>query len=185
MPIFWTILNGTPQQAIIAGTGSNNEFALSEVSQWLEERYISHVPRFDGRCAEALPDDPIWLARCGYRRSRCSAHRSPETWKFDTAARWPARKIKTLSVIYVSSPKLTRQTSAAESPHPEEDMRKAAKFLREWLGQMSIAEDEDGLVTFVKRHACRFACNVTITCAIAYSHDHYPQKEVVQSARKS
>jgi hypothetical protein len=32
----------------------------------------------------------------------------------------------------------------------EDDMRKAVKFLRKWLGQMSIAEDEDGLVTFVK-----------------------------------
>jgi hypothetical protein len=30
----------------------------------------------------------------------------------------------------------------------EEDMRKAVKFLRDWLGQMSIAEDEDGLVDF-------------------------------------
>lgn len=36
-----TILNGEPQQGGFVGMGSNNEFALNEVSQWLEERHMS------------------------------------------------------------------------------------------------------------------------------------------------
>ena len=39
-----TILNSEPYQGGLAGTGSNNEFALNEISQWLEERHMSHVP---------------------------------------------------------------------------------------------------------------------------------------------
>ena len=44
MPIFCKRLNGEPEQCGFAGQGANNEFALNEVSQWLEERYLSRVP---------------------------------------------------------------------------------------------------------------------------------------------
>jgi len=64
----------------------------------------------------------------------------------------------------------------------EEDMRKAVKFLRDWLGQMSIAEDEDGLVAFVKN-----TLNTRLEHYEAllneYSRDRYPEKEVVTKAR--
>ena len=54
--------------------------------------------------------------------------------------------------------------------------------MREWLGQMNIAEDEDGLVLFIKD---------TLTARLGridailneYSHDRYPQKDVVENAR--
>ena len=64
----------------------------------------------------------------------------------------------------------------------EDDMRKVVKFLREWLGQMSIAEDEDGLVSFVK-DTLSTRLGRYETLLIEYSHDRYPQKEVVQNAR--
>lgn len=64
----------------------------------------------------------------------------------------------------------------------EDDMRKTVKFLREWLGQMSIAEDEDGLVAFVK-DTLSTKLGRYETLLIEYTHDRYPQKEVVQNAR--
>lgn len=39
-----TILNSEPQLGGLAGMGSNNEYALNEISQWPEERHMSHVP---------------------------------------------------------------------------------------------------------------------------------------------
>jgi hypothetical protein len=38
------ILNGEPEPIGFAGIGANNEFALNEVSQWLEDRHMNHVP---------------------------------------------------------------------------------------------------------------------------------------------
>jgi hypothetical protein len=61
-------------------------------------------------------------------------------------------------------------------------MRKAVKFLRQWLGQMSIAEDEDGLVAFIKETLSTKLGRYE-TLLIEYSHDKYPQQEVVQNAR--
>lgn len=61
-------------------------------------------------------------------------------------------------------------------------MRKSITFLRDWLGQMGIPEDEDGLIIFVKD---------TLEPKLAhyeklideYNLDRYPQKEVVTTAR--
>jgi hypothetical protein len=64
----------------------------------------------------------------------------------------------------------------------EEDMRKAVKFLRNWLGQMSIAEDEDGLLTFVK-DTLNDKKNRYEALIAEYNHDRYPQKDVVIRAR--
>jgi len=61
-------------------------------------------------------------------------------------------------------------------------MRKTVKFLREWLGQMNIAEDEDGLVSFVK-DTINVKKNQYETLIAEYNHDRYPQKEVVIRAR--
>lgn len=61
----------------------------------------------------------------------------------------------------------------------EEDMRKAVKFLRDWLGQMSIAEDEDGLLMFVK-DILTDKKNSYETLIAEYNHDQYPQKDIVQ-----
>ena len=64
----------------------------------------------------------------------------------------------------------------------EDDIRKAIKFLRDWLGQMSIAEDEGGLLTFVKETLIEKQHSYE-TLLTEYNHDRYPQKEVVQNAR--
>jgi hypothetical protein len=58
-----TILNGEPQQGGFAGSGSNNEFALSEVSQWLEERHMSTSPCRWATCRGAIRRYPTAGAR--------------------------------------------------------------------------------------------------------------------------
>lgn len=176
-----TILNGAPQQAMIAGTGSNNEFALSEVSQWLEERYISHVPVSMGDVQRRYQTIPY-----GWREVDIAALVARLIVAQKLEIRYGGAVIgkedKNLVRYLRVKSEIDKANVSRRIAPSEEDMRKAIKFLREWLGQMSIAEDEDGLVAFVKDTlAARLQRYDSLL--IAYSHDHYPQKEVVQSAR--
>ncbi len=176
-----TILNGTPQQTGFAGSGSNNEFALSEVSQWLEERHMSHVPISMGdvqRRYQAIPygwrevDIAALVARLIISQKLEIRYGGAVVGKEDKNL---IRYLRVKSEIDKAN--VSRRIAPSE-----EDIRKAVKFLREWLGQMSIAEDEDGLVAFVKDTLVARLQRYD-NLLIAYSHDRYPQKEVVQSAR--
>jgi hypothetical protein len=64
----------------------------------------------------------------------------------------------------------------------EQDMRKSVEFLRKWLDQMSIPEDEDGLAAFVKE-ALAAKVGRCDNLLVEYSHDSYPGKEAVEKAR--
>jgi hypothetical protein len=175
------ILNGAPQQGGFAGTGSNNEFALHEVCQWLEERHMNHVPVSMGdvqRRYQAIPygwreiDIAALIARLIVSQKIEVRYGGAVVGKDDkNLVRYLRVKseVDKVSVIRRISPS-------------EEDMRKAVKFLRDWLGQMSIAEDEDGLIDFVK-----YTLNTKLEHYEAllkeYNRDRYPQKEVVIKAR--
>jgi hypothetical protein len=175
------ILNGAPQQVGFAGTGSNNEFALHEVSQWLEERHMSRVPVSMGdvqRRYQAIPygwreiDIAALIARLIVSQRIEVRYGGAVVGKDDKNL---VRYLRVKSEVDKVS--VSRRISPSE-----EDMRKAVKFLRDWLGQMSIAEDEDGLVAFVKN-----TLNTRLEHYEAllneYSRDRYPQKEVVIKAR--
>jgi hypothetical protein len=176
-----TILNGALQQAGFTGSGSNNEFALSEVSQWLEERHMSHVPVSMGdvqRRYQAIP--------YGWREIDIAALAARLIVSQKIEIRYGGAVVskddKNL-VRYLRVKSEVDKASVSRRIAPsEDDMRKAVKFLREWLGQMSIAEDEDGLVSFVKDTLSTRLGHYE-TLLIEYSHDCYPQKEVVQNAR--
>ena len=176
-----TILNGPPQQTGFAGTGSNNEFALSEVSQWLEERHMSHVPVSMGDVQRRYQTIPY-----GWREVDIAALIARLIVSQKLEIRYGGAVVgkedKNLVRYLRIKSEIDKANVSRRIAPSEEDMRKAVKFLREWLGQMSIAEDEDGLVAFVRdtlvAHQQRYD-----NLLIAYSHDHYPQKEVVQNAR--
>ena len=176
-----TILNGEPYQSGLAGMGSNNEFALNEVSQWLEERHMSHVPVSMGdvqRRYQAIPygwreiDIAALVARLIVSQKIEIRYGGAVVGKDDKNL---VRYLRVKSEIDKAS--VSRRIAPSE-----DDMRKAVKFLREWLGQMSIAEDEDGLVAFVK-DTLSTKLGRYETLLIEYSHDCYPQRDVVQNAR--
>ena len=176
-----TILNGTPQQAIIAGTGSNNEFALSEVSQWLEERHLSHVPVSMGDVQRRYQTIPY-----GWREVDIAALVArlivAQKLEIRYGGAVVGKEDKNLVRYLRVKSEIDKANVSRRIAPSEEDIRTAIKFLREWLGQMSIAEDEDGLLAFVKDTlAARLQRYDNLL--VAYSHDRYPQKEVVQSAR--
>ncbi len=176
-----TILNSEPQLNGLAGSGSNNEFALNEISQWLEERHMSHVPVSMGdmqRRYQAIPygwrevDIAALVARLIVMQKTEIRYGGAVVGKDDKNL---VRYLRVKSEIDKAS--VSRRIAPSE-----DDMRKVVNFLRDWLGQMSIAEDEDGLLTFVK-DTLNTRLGYYETLLIEYSHDRYPQKEVVLSAR--
>lgn len=176
-----TILNSPPQTVGVAGTGSNNEFALGEVSQWLEDRHLSHVPVSMGdvqRRYQAIPygwreiDIAAIVARLVVAQKIEIRYGGAVIGKDD---RNLARYLRVRSEIDRAS--VNRRIAPSE-----EDMRKTIKFLRDWLGQMNIAEDEDGLVAFVKDTLAQRQ-NGYDALLVNYASYRYPQIEVVRNAR--
>lgn len=175
-----TILNGAPQQTGFAGGGSNNEFALKEISQWLEDRYNNHIPVSMGdiqRRYQAIP--------YGWREIDIAAlvARLMVTQKIEIrfGGAVVGRDDKNL-VRYLRTKSEVDKVSVSRRIAPsEDDMRKTVNFLRQWLGQMSIAEDEDGLISFVKETFNTKLVNYKNLLG-QYNNDRYPQKEVAQNA---
>ena len=175
------VLNGEPEQVSFAGHGANNEFALNEISQWLEDRYISHVPVSMGdvqRRYQAIPygwrevDIAAMIARLIVSQKIEIRYGGAVVGKDDRNLVGYLRKKSEIDKANVS-----RRIAPSE-----ELMRKSITFLRDWLDQMGIPEDEDGLILFVID---------TLESKLAhyeklldeYNHDRYPQKEVVTAAR--
>jgi hypothetical protein len=175
-----SVLNGEPQQSGFAGNGSNNEFAVNEVSQWLELQASNHVPVSMGevqRRYQAIPygwreiDIAALVARLIVAQKIEICYGGAVVGKDD---RNLMRYLRVKSEIDKAN--VSRRIAPSE-----ELMRKAVTFLRDWLGQMGIPEDEDGLITFVKD---------TLEPKLAhyeklmeeYSCDRYPQKEAVTTA---
>lgn len=176
-----TILNSEPYQGGFAGMGSNNEFALNEISQWLEERHMSHVPVSMGDVQRRYQTIPY-----GWREIDIAAlvARLIVTQKIEIryGGAVVGKDDKNLVRYLRVKSEIDKASVSRRIAPSEDDMRKTVKFLREWLGQMSIAEDEDGLVAFVK-DTLSTKLGRYETLLNEYSHDRYPQKDVVQNAR--
>ncbi|MGI6548409.1 MAG: BREX system P-loop protein BrxC [Syntrophomonadales bacterium] len=175
------ILNGEPEQGGFAGQGANNEYALNEVSQWLEERYISHVPVTMGdvhRRYQAIPygwrevDIAAIIARLIVSQKIEIRYGGAVVGKDDRNLVGYLRKKSEIEKANVS-----RRIAPSE-----ELMRKSIVFLRDWLGQMGIPEDEDGLIYFVKDTLGQKLAHYE-RLLDEYKLDRYPQKEVVTTAR--
>jgi hypothetical protein len=176
-----TILNSEAYQGGFAGMGSNNEFALNEISQWLEERHMSHVPVSMGDVQRRYQTIPY-----GWREIDIAAlvARLIVTQKIEIryGGAVVGKDDKNLVRYLRVKSEIDKASVSRRIAPSEDDMRKTVKFLREWLGQMSIAEDEDGLVAFVK-DTLSTKLGRYETLLNEYTHDRYPQKDVVQNAR--
>jgi len=62
-------------------------------------------------------------------------------------------------------------------------MRKAVVFLRDWLGQMGIPDDEDGLIRFILDTIYPKQRHYQDLLEHEYTQDRYPEKEIVENAR--
>jgi hypothetical protein len=176
-----TILNGESQQNGIAGSGSNNEFALNEVTQWLEERHMSHIPVSMGdvqKRYQAIPygwrevDIAVLVARLIVSQKIEIRYGGAVVGKDDKLL---VRYLRVKSEIDKAN--VSRRIAPSE-----ENIRKAVKFLRDWLDQMGVPEDEDGLVEFIIA-TLEPKLSHYDTLLIEYGRNSYPQKEVVQAAR--
>lgn len=174
------ILNGEPEQVGFAGQGANNEFALNEVSQWLEDRYLSRVPVSMGDVQRRYQSIPY-----GWREVDIAAlvARLIVAQKIEIryGGALVSRDDRNLVGYLRKKSEIDKANVSRRIAPSEELMRKSITFLRDWLGQMGIPEDEDGLITFVKD---------TLEPKLAhyeklldeYNRDRYPQKEVMTSA---
>lgn len=175
------ILNGEPEQEGFAGQGANNEFALNEVSQWLEERYISHVPVSMGDVQRRYQSIPY-----GWREVDIAAIIARLIVLQKIEIRYGGAVLgkddKNLVGYLRKKSEIDKANVSRRIAPSEELMRKSMTFLRDWLGLMGIPGDENGLINFVKD---------TLEPKLAhyeklideYNLDRYPQKEVVIIAR--
>ena len=176
-----TILNSSPQQIGFAGTGSNNEYALNEISQWLEDRYLSHVPVSMGdvhRRYQAIPygwreiDIAALVARLIVAQRIEIRYGGAVVSKEDKNI---VRYLRAKSEIDKAS--VSRRISPSE-----DDMRKVVKFLRDWLGKMNIPEDEDGLLNYIKETFNTKLAHYE-NLLVEYNHFNYPEKDVVHKTQ--
>ncbi len=176
-----TILNSSPQQIGFSGTGSNNEYALNEISQWLEDRYLSHVPVSMGdvhRRYQAIPhgwreiDIAALVARLIVAQRIEIRYGGAAVSKEDKNI---VRYLRAKSEIDKAS--VSRRISPSE-----DDMRKVVKFLRDWLGKMNIPEDEDGLLYYIKETFNTKLAHYE-NLLVEYNHFNYPEKDVVLKAQ--
>jgi hypothetical protein len=175
------ILNSEPEQVGYAGSGANNEYALNEISQWLELQTGNRVPISMGdvqRRYQAMPygwreiDIAALAARLIVGQKIQIKYGGAAVGKDD---RKLVDCLRRKSEIDKAS--VTRRIA------PSEDlMRKSVVFLRDWLGQMGVPDDEDGLIGFV---AATLEGKEAHYGALAeqYSADRYPEKEAVAKAR--
>lgn len=175
------ILNSEPQQTSFTVMGANNESALEDLSQWLEERHMSRVPITVGdiqRRYQAIPygwrevDIAALIARLIVAQKIEIRYGGAIVSKDD-------RNL----VNYLRKRTEIEKALVSRRIGPSEDlMRKVKNFLRQWLGQMAIPEDEDGLVNFVKDILEPKLLHYE-KLLDEYNIDRYPQKEVVNAAR--
>lgn len=177
-----TILNGTDnEQGTLTGTGSDNEDALNEISQWLELQNAKMLTTSMGdvqRRYSAIPygwreiDIAALVARLIARQKISIKYGGVIVGKDERRLVDYLRKRSEIDKAIV-----TRRIA------PSEDlMRKSTHFLREYLGAMDIPADEDGLIRFVL-DTFEKKENHYNELLEAYQQVRYPEREVVENAR--
>ena len=175
------ILNGSADADIsLVGSGTNNEDALNEISQWLELKSVGPTISMGDvqRRYQAIPygwkeiDIAALIARLIAQQKISIKYGGAVVAKDD-------RRL----VDYLRKKSEVDKAVVARRIAPSEDlMRKSISFLRDYLGAMDIPSDEDGLVRFVLN---------TFETKLAhyqdlldqYAQNRYPEKEQVTTAR--
>ena len=142
------ILNGSADADLsLVGSGTNNEDALNEISQWLELKSVGPTISMGDvqRRYQAIPygwkeiDIAALIARLIAQQKISIKYGGAVVAKDD-------RRL----VDYLRKKSEVDKAVVARRIAPSEDlMRKSISFLRDYLGAMDIPSDEDGLVRFV------------------------------------
>lgn len=175
------ILNGSADADIsLVGSGTNNEDALNEISQWLELKSVGPTISMGDvqRRYQAIPygwkeiDIAALIARLIAQQKISIKYGGAVVAKDD-------RRL----VDYLRKKSEVDKAVVARRIAPSEDlMRKSISFLRDYLGAMDIPSDEDGLVRFVLN---TFETKLAHYQALLdqYAQNRYPEKEQVTAAR--
>lgn len=176
------ILNGTDnEQAALTGTGSNNEDALNEISQWLELQNAKMLTTSMGDVQRRYSTIPY-----GWREIDIAALVAQLIAQQKISIKYGGAivgKDERRLVDYLRKRTEIDKAIVTRRIAPSEDlMRKSINFLRDYLGAMDIPSDEDGLIRFVldtfeekEKHY-----NALLE---AYKQARYPEREVVETAR--
>ncbi len=176
------ILNGTDnEQAALAGTGSNNEDALNEISQWLELQNTKMLTTSMGDVQRRYGAIPY-----GWREIDIAAlvarliSQQKISIKYGGAI---VGKNERRLVDYLRKKNEIDKAIVTRRIAPSEDlMRKSINFLRDYLGAMDIPSDEDGLIHFVLNTFEEKEKHYNGLLE-AYKQVRYPEREVVENAR--
>ena len=176
------IFNGTDnEQAAFAGTGSNNEDALNEISQWLELQNTKMLTTSMGDVQRRYGAIPY-----GWREIDIAAlvarliSQQKISIKYGGAI---VGKNERRLVDYLRKKNEIDKAIVTRRIAPSEDlMRKSINFLRDYLGAMDIPSDEDGLIHFVLNTFEEKEKHYNGLLE-AYKQVRYPEREVVENAR--
>ena len=175
------ILNGSADADIsLVGSGTNNEDALNEISQWLELKSVGPTISMGDvqRRYQAIPygwkeiDIAALIARLIAQQKISIKYGGAVVAKDD-------RRL----VDYLRKKSEVDKAVVARRIAPSEDlMRKSISFLRDYLSAMDIPSDEDGLVRFVLN---TFETKLAHYQGLLdqYAQNRYPEKEQVTAAR--
>lgn len=175
------ILNGSADADLsLVGSGTNNEDALNEISQWLELKSVGPTISMGDvqRRYQAIPygwkeiDIAALIARLIAQQKISIKYGGAVVAKDD-------RRL----VDYLRKKSEVDKAVVARRIAPSEDlMRKSISFLRDYLGAMDIPSDEDGLVRFVLN---TFETKLAHYQGLLdqYDQNRYPEKEQVTTAR--
>lgn len=175
------ILNGSADADLsLVGSGTNNEDALNEISQWLELKSVGPTISMGDvqRRYQAIPygwkeiDIAALIARLIAQQKISIKYGGAIVAKDD-------RRL----VDYLRKKSEVDKAVVSRRIAPSEDlMRKSISFLRDYLGAMDIPSDEDGLVRFVLN---TFETKLAHYQGLLdqYAQNRYPEKEQVTTAR--
>ena len=165
----------------MAGTGSNNEDALNEISQWLELQNTKMLTTSMGDVQRRYGAIPY-----GWREIDIAAlvarliSQQKISIKYGGAI---VGKNERRLVDYLRKKNEIDKAIVTRRIAPSEDlMRKSINFLRDYLGAMDIPSDEDGLIHFVLNTFEEKEKHYNGLLE-AYKQVRYPEREVVENAR--
>jgi len=176
------IFNGTDnEQAAFAGTGSNNEDALNEISQWLELQNTKMLTTSMGDVQRRYGAIPY-----GWREIDIAALVAQLIAQQKISIKYGGAivgKNERRLVDYLRKKNEIDTAIVTRRIAPSEDlMRKSINFLRDYLGAMDIPSDEDGLIHFVLNTFEEKEKHYNALLE-AYKQVRYPEREVVDNAR--
>jgi len=177
------ILNSEPMPVGLSGTGANNGDALNEISQWIDMQIGNNFLSLSmGDIQKRFQGTPY-----GWREVDIAAIMARLIVSQKITIQYGGANIgkdEKRLVDYLRKKTEIDKASVMLRSAPSEDlMRKSATFLRDWLGQMDIPKDEDGLVTFVTKEFESKRQHYNDLLEREYTHDRYPEKEVTIAAR--